>query len=322
MGNATYLVNEWQNETGRDASHSARLNRALQVAEMSPVGKQGKAALLTSFALTYFLLADATGDSIFTAAERAAAWGGIVRDYSNGITISRGRSQAETSWWAWRDSVQGEAEVSDPKARQTVLPGGTLLEGISALLDRMADPTPNVSLYGDRTVAFNELVSFVGFRMELLIGEAEGPTALVRTQYRLDRYSLQVQPAIARCPIKSVITIEVPHLIVLARVLRAAKARAISAQSVPPVPPASPAGSGNGNAEAVPTASAPTPDLPSSPNDRTAVRTHQEPSLNKSEPRVCVGACARAAKGIPYSQLSHGASLNDFLAVFDNPRLC
>lgn len=320
MSNATHLVHAWQDLTGRDASHSARLNRALQLADQMPVGKQGKAALLNSSALVYFLLADATGDSIATAAERAATWGSIVRDYSTDVVLGRGRSQAETSWWAWRDSVQGEAEATDANARHNILPGKNLLEGVSALLERMADPTPNVPLYGDRLVTFIELVSYVQFRIDLRVGENEGPTAIVHTMRGSGRYSLQVQPAVARCPVKSVITIEVRHLIVLARVLEAAKARPTSAQPVPPVPPASPAGPGNGNAGAVPTAPAPTPDHPSSPADCTAVHTHQEPSSNSSELSVCVGACARAVKGVPYSQLAHGASLDDLFAVFDDTR--
>ncbi len=323
MGNATHLVNDWQDLTGRDASHSARLNRALQVAQMSPVGKQGKAALLTSSALAYFLLADATGDSIVNAAQRATTWGSVVRDYSNGITTSRGRSLSETSWWAWRDSVQGEAEMTNPKMRDNLLPGANLLEGVSAILERLTDLTPNVPLYGerphgDRMVTFIELASYVGFHIDFLVGENEGPTAIVGTAHHRDRYSLQVQPVVARCPIKSVITIEIRHLVVLARVLRAAKARTSNAQSVPPVPPASPAGSGNGNAGAVPTAPAPTPEHPSSPTDCTAVHAHQEPSLNKSEPSVCERARARAVKGVPYSQLVHGASLDDLFAVFDD----
>jgi hypothetical protein len=322
MGNSTYLVHAWQDLTGRDAPHRARLVRALQLDGKMPVGKQGKAALLSGSALTHFVLADATGESIAGATQRAATWGSVVRDYSNGVTTGRGRSQAETSWWAWRDSVRGEAEATDANAQYNILPGANVLEGVAAILERMADSTPNVPLYGDRKVTFNELVSYVGFRIDLLVGENEGPTVIIRTMHGDNRYSLQVQPTVARCPIKSVITIEVRHLIVLSRVLETAKARISSAQSVPPVPPASPAGSGNGNAEAVPTASAPTPDLPSSPADRTAAHAHQEPSVNKSEPRVCVGACARAAKGVPYSQLAHGASFDDFLAVFDNPHLC
>lgn len=322
MATAAQLVQVWEELTGRDAAHSSRLNRALQLAEKSPVGKQGKAALMTSPALTYFLLADATGDSIVSAAERAAAWGGVVRDYRGGIVTSAGRSQSQTSWRAWRDSVQSEAEIADPNARHNILPGSTLLEGVAALLERMADPSPNVPLYGDGLVSFRELASYVQFRIDLLVGDEEGPVVHVHALGRSDRFFSQVQPPVARCPIKSVITIEVRHLIVLAHVLEAAKARTKSAQPVPPVPPASPAGSGNGNAGAVPTAPAPTPDHPSSPADRTAARTHQDRTLNNPEPRVCGGACARAAKGVPYSQLAHGASLDDFFAVFDNPHLC
>ncbi len=318
MGNATHLVHSWRDLTGKDAPHSARLVRNLQLDEKMPVGKQGKAALLTSSALTYFLLADATGDSIATAAQRAATWGGIVRDYSNGITTGRRHSQAEASWWAWRDSVRGKTEATDPNAKHNILPGANLLEGVSALLERMADSTPNVSLFGDRPVTFNELVSHVQFRIDLRVGDNEGPTAVVHTMRYDNRYSLQVQPTVARCPIKSVITIEVRHLIILAHVLGAAKARTTSAQPVPPVPPASPAGPGNGNAGAVPTAPAPTPEHPSSPADCTAVHAHQEPSLNKSEPSVCGCARARAVRGVPYSQLAHGASLDDLFAVFDD----
>jgi len=321
MSTATQLAGDWQKGTGRDASHSARLIRALQVAELSPVGKQGKAALLTSSALTYFVLADATGDSIFTAAQRATTWGGIVRDYSSGVVVGRGRTQTEISWRTWRDSVRGEAEATDPNALHNILPGATLLEGLSALLDRMADLTPNVPTLGDKLVSFKELVINAGFHIALHVGENEGPTAIVYVGGRSDRYSMRVQPAVARFPIKSVITIEVRHLIVLAHVLEAAKARTTSAQSVPPVPPASPAGPGNGNAGAVPTAPAPTPDHPSSPADRTAAHALQEPSSNSSELRVCGRACARAAKGVPYSQLAHKASLDDIFAVFDTAHI-
>ena len=322
MGNTTHLVHDWQNATGKDAAHSARLARSLQLGNKMPVGKQGKAALLTSTALAYFLLADATGESIVDAVQRATTWGSVVRDYSNGIAVSRGRSLAETSWWAWRDSVQGEAEAANPKARDNLLPGSNLHEGVSALLDRMADPTKNVPLYGDRLVAFHELLSYVGFCIDFLVGENEGPTVIVTTAHRRDRYSLQVQPAVARCPIKSVITIEVRHLIVLARVLQAAKARAANAQPVPPVPPASPAGPGNGNAGEVPTTPAPTPDYPSSPNDSTAARTHLEPSVNSSEPKVCGRAGARAVKEVSYSQTASGASSDEFLTVSNGFQLC
>ena len=314
MATAAQLVQAWQDLTGRDAAHSSRLNRALQLADKSPVGKQGKAALLTGSALTYFLLADATGDTIVSAAERAMTWGSVVRDYSTGIVLSRGRSQTEISWRAWRDSIRGAAEGVDPNAQYNILPGANLLEGMAALLDRMADPTPNVPLFGGSMGSFKELVINAGFKLELRVGEEEGPVVHVLVMGRSERYSLQVQPTVARCPIQSVITIEVRHLIALAHVLEAAKARTISAPPVPPVPPASPAGPVTANAGGGPPAPAPTPDPLSSPADCTADHTHQDRTLNTREFSVCACGCARAAKGDPLSHLAHGASLDVFLA--------
>lgn len=318
MATAAQLVQVWEEGTGRDAAHSSRLTRAFQLAKKFPVGKHGKAALLTSSALTYFILADATGDGIVSAVERAEAWGGVVRDYRNGMTVSPGRSQAEAAWRAWRASVQGEAEAADSNAQLNILPGGTLLEGVAALLDRMSDPTWNVPLYGDSLRSFRELVSYLQFRIDLLVGGPEGPVAHVFVSGRSDRYYSQKQPPVARCPITSVITIEAQHLFILARVLETAKARTISASPVPPIPPASPAGPGNGNAGAVPTAPAPTPDPLSRPADYTAAHAHQDRTLNNPEPSAGVCGCARAAKGYSLSHLAFGASLDVFLADFEH----
>lgn len=281
------MVRGWEEMTGKDRGHSTREVRVLQLAKRGDLGVQGKAADVTPSGCSWFLLADVTGDTITEAAERADQWGGLVRDRSTPHTTPA-NLELEQAMRAWKASVDGSAV--DPASAEDILPGPNLHAGTAALFARMADHTPNVR-HADKLISFSDVLSHLRFSIEFLIGGSEGPQALVRCHRRADRYLSTTQPIErirnARRPIRTTVTLEYAHFAFFGRLLANTTAHATDAQPVPPSSSAYPAGTGNGNAGAIPTAPAPTSKRSSLVNDETAAHTDQNGDRNTPEGNPC-----------------------------------
>lgn len=276
------LTHAWHRTTGRDVAHSAREIRVLQVKKLSEIGKTGKAAHLSSTSLTNFLLADVTGDAINTAAERAFLWRNLVRDRSQSPHTLKASSETDKAFRDRLDAMRTADEATDPHAMHDILPGANLGAGIDAMLDGLSNLEFDIPLsYG--AAPFAQIVSHMQFKIELRIGDNEGPVAIVSTMNRQDRYMAPDWPATKLRPVVSVVTIEVPHLVTLAHLWADTKAYNASAEALlPPMSSASPAGARNENAEAVPTTSA-LSEVQLNRNDRNADTTRKASCLSNTE---------------------------------------
>lgn len=291
------LAQDWKRWVGRDAAHSGRRIRALQIAGQVETGKTGKAAHLSSTSLTNFLLADATGDAINTSAEQVTLWRSLVRDRTQSPIIVDSRSEADKAFRARFDFMRTAEELDDPHAKHDILIGPNLGAGIDAMLEGLSNLEFDIPLsYAGEpfagTAPFAQIVSHMQFKIELHIGGNEGPLALVRTMNRQDRYSIPGWPVTKRFPVVSVATLEFPHFNILSHLLADTKAQTSILQPVPPSVPASPAGSGSGNAGTVPTAPA---SSDYQPHDDAQVDTGTPREISKlrgtdHNPRVCVSS--------------------------------
>ena len=290
VGGGTQLVRKWETLTGSDAAHSARVTRALMLGNQFPIGKQGRAALLNTAALTNFLLADMTGDAISTASARATLWSSLVCD---GSPQADGAFESEAAkiFREWAEAVKASNGTANAQAQHSVLPGADLGAGIAALLDRMSNNDFDV-LFKGRMVPFTQIVSHVSFDIELRIGGNEGPQAIVQYRSRQSLYSAKVEPPErlrnAAVPKQYKISIETRHLATLASLWADTKARMSGALPVPPSRSVSPADPENGNAEAIPIASAPSDYQPHDNGRMNADATHADQCSHGSDHIVCV----------------------------------